>query len=141
MLRTIFVACLALVGIFYAVQSAFLALLMYLWVAYFRPESWAWDEALVQSFNLSLIVGAYLLLRSVTSDGKFRADLRSFLLFVFLALCVASTASSTYVKLSSSAFQDFIKVLVITYMIASLTTTASRVRMILLVIAMSLAFE
>ena len=40
MLRLIFVTCIVMVGIFFAVQGAFYALLFYLWNAYFRPAEW-----------------------------------------------------------------------------------------------------
>ena len=68
MLRTIFVIAIIIVGIAYAIQSPFYALLFYLWLAYFRPERWIWTDFLSQ-LNLSLIVGAMLDFAPVASLG------------------------------------------------------------------------
>src|SRR5690349_1641627 len=97
MLRLIFVALLAITGIAYAVQSSLYTLLFYLWIAYFRPEGWVWDVALIQSLNLSLLCGAFLLLRApFAKEVKYRLDLRTGLLFLLLALSLASTLTSQY---------------------------------------------
>jgi hypothetical protein len=53
MLRTIFVFIIITVGVFYAAQGPFYALLFYLWNSYFRPEQWVWGGA-VSSLNLSV---------------------------------------------------------------------------------------
>src|SRR5205823_131549 len=121
--------------------STFYALLVYLWVAYFRPESWVWSIQFIASLNLSLITGAYLLLRAPFSDAKFRVDTRVALLFLLLMLDVVSTLNSNFVNTNLVFFQDFVKSIVITYLLSSIVTTTARLRMVLLVIAFSLGFE
>src|SRR5262249_55476843 len=96
MLRTIFVALLALFLGSYALKGAFEALLFYLWIAYFRPESWVWNGDWLRILNLSFVSGLYLFMRSLRSDAKFRFDLQSALLVVFFFLSLGSTLQSKY---------------------------------------------
>ena len=44
MLRTVFVFIALAIGWGFAFQSPLYAASLYLWIAYFRPESWAWDS-------------------------------------------------------------------------------------------------
>jgi hypothetical protein len=71
MLRTIFVFIIITVGVFYAAQGPFYALLFYLWNAYFRPEQWVWGSA-VSSLNLSVTIGIYLVATALLSAGPLR---------------------------------------------------------------------
>jgi probable O-glycosylation ligase (exosortase A-associated) len=141
MLRTIFVLGLITIGSFYALQSAFYGLLFYTWVAYFRPESWVWSFDFFQSLNLSLWVGLYLVLRTIGAPGDFKIDLRRGLIWVFLAHVILSVTLSSYVTMTSTFFQDFIKVLFITYLMSALANEPYKIRLVLLVMAMSLGFE
>ena len=59
MLRTLFVIGALTVGWTFALQSALYAACLYLWIAYFRPESWAWSD-IFTALNLSYFAGAYL---------------------------------------------------------------------------------
>jgi putative inorganic carbon (HCO3(-)) transporter len=59
MLRTLLVLSILIPGIVMAVQNRFIALLMYLWFAFFRPQDWMWID--VSSLRLSLILGLILL--------------------------------------------------------------------------------
>ena len=70
MLRTIVVFVALIAGWGFALQSALYAACLYLWIAYFRPESWAWSD-LFSQLNLSYIAGAYLVLRVVLSGAAF----------------------------------------------------------------------
>ncbi len=141
MLRTIFVAVIILAGAKYAIQGAFGALLMYLWIAYFRPETWLWDASWLNSLNLSFVFGVFLLVRSPGSDAKFRMDLRSALLFAFLGISLLSMLTSDYIAYSWPYWVDFAKSIVITYLLISFVTDESRFRTVVLVIALSLGFE
>ena len=69
MLRLILVVILIGIGIFFSAQSAFYTLLFYLWNAYFRPDAWTYGS-FIQSLNMSYIVGAYLVLRTIVSHAK-----------------------------------------------------------------------
>jgi probable O-glycosylation ligase (exosortase A-associated) len=141
MLRTIFVASIVLFGAQYALRDAFGALLLYLWVAYFRPEAWLWYANWLNALSLSFFCGVYLLIRAPGSDAKFRVDVRSGLLFLFLGLSMVSMLSSKYVSYSWPYWLEFAKTITITYLLSSFITDQSRFRMVLLVIALSLGFE
>ena len=84
-----------MIGAKYALKGAFGALLLYLWVAYFRPEAWVWNADWLNALNLSFVCGVYLVIRSASWDVKFRFDLRSVLLLVFLGLSFLSMATSS----------------------------------------------
>jgi probable O-glycosylation ligase (exosortase A-associated) len=141
MLRTIFVAAIVALGARYALRNAFGALLLYLWVAYFRPEGWLWNADWLNALNLSFVVGLYLLARTPGSDARFRFDVRSKLLFAFLGVSLASMLASDYLAYSWRYWLDFSKTIVITYLLVSLVIDESRFRIVVLVIALSLGFE
>ena len=44
MLRNVFVALIILVGLAHSLKGPFYAVLLYLWVAYFRPDAWLWTN-------------------------------------------------------------------------------------------------
>src|SRR5690348_2740357 len=90
-LRTVFIAIVLTIGWAFALQSPIYAAGLYLWIAYFRPESWAWSDLFVH-LNLSYIAGAYLVIRTLASGAAFRLNARSVLLIVFLAHSLLSTA-------------------------------------------------
>jgi probable O-glycosylation ligase (exosortase A-associated) len=140
MLRTLFVSGLLLVGWGFALQSTLYAACLYLWIAYFRPESWAWNDLFTQ-LNLSYIAGAYLVLRVVLSGAAFRLTLRSSLLLVFLAHSLVSTALGPQSAFSFTQWQEFAKTIVVSVILTSVIKTAAEFRLILIVIALSLGFE
>lgn len=141
MLREIFVYTIVVVGIWQATKGAFQALLFYLFLAYFRPDAWLWDPSFIRSLNLSLLVGAYLLIRYPFSDGKLRPDLLSGLLVAFLAVTFASLYGTRHFDAQWVKWTDFTKSIVITILISGLAVDLSRFRMVALAIALSLGFE
>jgi probable O-glycosylation ligase (exosortase A-associated) len=140
MLRTIFVLALTAVGCVYAFQSPLYALLLYLWVAYFRPESWAWGS-LIASLNLSYVAGLLTVGYALLTRQRWRFDLRVALLGLFIAHSLVSAVFGLHPDHSWPVWIDFAKAIVITYLITVLATDVDRLRLILLVIALSLGFE
>ena len=140
MLRTLFVLCLAAIGAAYAVRGPFFALLLYLWVAYFRPESWVWG-GIATTLPLSLVAGAFLLGSSVISGTRFRTNIRSGLLFALLLHSLVSTSLSAHFTYAWPYWTDFAKSTIVTYLIACLVTDTKKFRLTLLVISASLGFE
>ena len=142
MLRTIFVLAIVVAGGANALRGAFEALLFYLWIAYFRPESWMWSPALVQALNLSFNAGLYLLVRSVPTLFRAKIDLRTGILAALLVwsgisafLCVTDSTSWT-------RWIEFSKTLVISYVLYALASQhIHRFRVVLLVISVSLGIE
>ena len=60
MIRTVVVIIALVIGWSFAIQSPLFAAAFYLWIAYFRPESWAWSDVFT-TLNLSYFAGAFLL--------------------------------------------------------------------------------
>ena len=140
MLRTIFVLTIAAWGVAHAVRAPFFALLLYLWIAYFRPEVWVWG-GVIATLPLSLISGIFLLAYSIFSHVRFRLDLRTSLLFILLAHSLISTLLSPYIDFAWPYWTDFAKSTIVTYLMACIITTPREYRLVLLVIAASLGFE
>jgi len=141
MLRTSFVLLIIALGLPTALKDAFGALLLYLFIAYFRPDYWVWNGAFMQSLNLSLLSGLYLLGRSLVSGTRLRFDLRSGLLFLFVALSLMSTVTSTRDDYAFPYWIDFAKTVTVSYLISVLVTNMAQFRMTVLVICYSLCFE
>ena len=140
MLRTILVTCLFFAGWAYAVQSALYAACLYLWIAYFRPESWVWGP-LVASLNMSFLAGVFLLARTFVSGVKVEFTLGNSLLIVFLVHSVISTAFGIDPRYSYPFLQLFAKSLVVSFLLTILIRTPADLRLVLTVIALSLGFE
>lgn len=65
MLRSLFVFCIVLWGVYGTARSAFGALLFYLWFALFRPQEWLWVD--ISGYRPSLVVGLLLVVRCLIS--------------------------------------------------------------------------
>jgi putative inorganic carbon (hco3(-)) transporter len=142
MLRTLFVSVILLFFARQSIRGAFEALLFYLWIAYFRPESWMWDPTLVRSLHLSFAVGAYLLVRSLPKLGTAPFDIRGLLLGLFLAITTMSALTSEFPSDARNGWIDFGQTLVIGYVLYVLASESfEKFRMAALVIAISLGFE
>ncbi len=140
MLRTIFVFVIITVGVFYAAQGPFYALLFYLWNAYFRPELWVWGGG-ISSLHLSVTIGIYLVATAVLSGRAFVMTARVALLFAFFAQTLLSTLYAEHFAWSWAYWTDFAKVVLISYLIVVLVTDRHRFRLTMVVIAYSVGFE
>jgi probable O-glycosylation ligase (exosortase A-associated) len=140
MLRVAFVLTLLTIGVIISLGGPLQALMLYIWLAYFRPEQWTWTYAF-RTIPLSFVVGGYLLLRFLFSSARLRFDFRTAMLVVFLALALVSALRSDYFETSINQFTIIAKSFIISYIIAILTNTVSRLRVIVQTIAFSLAFE
>ena len=58
MLRTLFILSILVPGFFLSLKNRYVALLMYLWFALFRPQDWMWID--ITSLRLSLLLGIIL---------------------------------------------------------------------------------
>ena len=140
MLRMIFVIAIILAGIVLSVHSAFFGLLFYLWNAYFRPESWTYGYFIV-SLRLSLLIGAYVVLRTLLSAPKPRLNWQSGLIWLFFFQAIVGCLTSEVPDRSWAYFDMFWRVLLISYLIVVLTDDRRKFRLVLLVIVLSLGFE
>jgi probable O-glycosylation ligase (exosortase A-associated) len=139
-LRTLFVVIVATAGGCLALQDTFYALLLYLWLAYFRPETWVWGDAL-QALDLSFWAGMYVVGRAVLLGETSRISGRLALISLLLFQSFLSTCFSVDFTYSWGSWLNFAKTLVIAYLIASLVNDPRRFRLVLVTIALSLGFE
>ncbi len=140
MFRLVFVLIIIGIGAFFSLQGAFYALLFYLWNAYFRPDYWTYGS-FVMSMKLSLIIGLYLVLRTIAMTPSPKINLRTMLIWLFFGQCVVGCFTSENSLTSWFFLQDFAKVLVITYLIVVLVNDRRQFRLVILVMALSLGFE
>ena len=140
MIRTILVFVGLMVGWGFAVQSPLYAACLYLWIAYFRPESWAWSD-IFATLNLSYFAGAYLVIRTLASGTKLTLDWRSGLLLLFLTQALLSTAVGLNPSYSMGYWQEFAKMIFVSLLIMNIIQSAADLRLVLIVIALSLGFE
>lgn len=140
MLRMIFVIVLILAGIFFSLQSAFYGLLFYLWNAYFRPEFWSYGW-FIYSLRLSLLIGAYVVIRTVLSGFRPRMNLQAALIWLFFMQAVVGCVTSEVPDLSWGYLNGFWKVMLMSYLIVILTDDRHKFRLVLVVITLSLGFE
>jgi probable O-glycosylation ligase (exosortase A-associated) len=140
MMRTVLVFIGLTVGWGFALQSALYAACLYLWIAYFRPESWAWSD-IFSTLNLSYYAGAYLVIRTVMSGTKIKLDWRSGLLLAFLAQSLLSSAVGLNPGYSFGYWQEFAKMIIVSILLTNIIQTTAELRLILIVITLSLGFE
>lgn len=140
MLRSILVIAALTVGWTLALQGPLFAACLYLWIAYFRPESWAWSD-LFATLNLSYFAGAFLVIRTIFSDVRIRIDWRSTLLLLFLLQALLSTYFGLHSAYSFAYWWDFAKVMVVGLLLTNIIQSAADLRLVLIVIVLSLGFE
>lgn len=140
MLRNAFVLAILAIGALYSLQGPYYALLLYLWIAYFRPAEWVWSD-FFHRLDISWYVGVYLVLAVAVWRERIRFDGRTALLLLFLGQSLVSVLSSPHSDYAWLYFKDFAKTIVIALLIASLVTDAARFRLALVVISLSLGFE
>ena len=140
MLRTILVVAVLTVGWGFALGGPVEALCLYLWIAYFRPESWAWSD-IFTTLNLSYFAGVFLVLRSVFAGVPFRLDFRGGLLIVFLIHASVATWMGYDPTYSYPYWQLFAKVIIVAVLMTNIIRTSAELRLVLIVITVSLGFE
>jgi probable O-glycosylation ligase (exosortase A-associated) len=143
MLRLAFVLSIVLAGGLLALRGPFFGLLFYIWNAYFRPEVWVWGSGadLIASLKLSYVSGAYVVVASFLWRVRHRLTLRVSLLAAFALHTLASAIVAENRGVSLAAWQEFSKGLLITYFMTVLVTDVRRLRLLLLVMALSLGLE
>lgn len=140
MLRLVLVVCVLVVGLPLAAASPTYALVLYVWNAYFRPETWVWSDGLAQ-LRLSYFLAMLLIARTLLSREKLPFDWRCGLLLLLVAFTGVSSASSPFVQRTLPFWIEFAKSLMITYFIVVLTTDVKRMRLLLVAMVVSLGFE
>jgi probable O-glycosylation ligase (exosortase A-associated) len=139
MLRSIFVMVLSVVGLYYALQAPFYALLVYLAYAYFRPEQWLWNNMIPPYF--SFVLGSYVILSSLFSGQRFIMNKRIALIGTLVVHSFLSILFSHYFAYGWIAWTNFFRSILITYCVIILVTDFSELRFIFLILALFLGVE
>jgi len=140
MLRALFVCAVMAFGLLQFLRGPFYGLLFYLWIAYFRPETWVWSD-FVTSLNASLIVGIGVVGWTLLSTRRFALRSGSVLMILFVLQGLVSTLLSPAFAYSWPWWFEFAKTVVISLMIMILVDDERRLRLTLAIIALSLGFE
>jgi putative inorganic carbon (HCO3(-)) transporter len=140
MLRMIFVIGIIIIGAFYSSFGAFEGLLFYMWNAYFRPDYWTYG-GFIMSLNLSLIIGIYVVVRTLLSASDMKLGWGPLLIWLFFLQACIGTLTSVSPSLSRSALDVFARVIIISYLMIVLVTDRKRFRLVLVVISFSLGFD
>src|SRR5262249_38828918 len=140
MLRTTLLLFGLATGVYYSLQGPFYGLLFYIGNAYFRPEEWIWGD-FVGSLRLSFVIGFYVVITSLFSQNRFVWNGRVALLWLFLCLSVLSAVLSEHFDWSWPWLKDFVKVIVITYLLVVLTTDFAKFRLVILIIVLALGVQ
>jgi len=139
-MRTILVVVLIFIGIIASFYGSFNALMFYLWMAYFRPESWIWNNWLT-SYNLSFFVGIFLLVSTFITNVKFRFTLFTGLLSLVAVHSFLSTSMSNYSNEIFPYWVEFIKIIGVSYLITMIVKSEKDLKITLIVISLSLGLE
>ena len=140
MLRLAIFLIAAAIGTYYALQAPFYALLCYLANAYFRPEDWVWGD-FVRSLRLSFVIGLYVIVSTVLSRHRLAWNGRIALLWSFLFLAFLSSLLSEHSTYSWPYMIEFVKVIVMTHLIVTLTDDFAKFRLVSLTIVLGLGLE
>lgn len=140
MLRILFVAALLAIGARYSFKAPFYTLLFYLFIAYFRPETWIWSDILV-SANISYIVGIWVVGYALIARPKLTVGFWPLVLVLFLVHALISALESDVSRFAFAFWQEFAKTIIIGYLCIVLIDDEKKLRLALMVIAFSLGFE
>ena len=140
MLRLAVFCLVAVAGTYYALQAPFYALLCYLGNAYFRPEDWVWGD-FVRSLHLSFVIGLYVIVSTVLSRHRLVWNGRIAFLWSFLFLAFLSSLLSEHSTYSWPYMIEFVKVIVMTHLIVTLTDDFAKFRLVILTIVLGLGLE
>lgn len=124
-------------GACYSLQGPFYALLYYIANAYFRPEDWV-SYDVIRSLRLSLLIGLFVLCSTMLSRQKFVWNGSVAVLSSFLGIALVSALVSEYRHYCWPYAVEFLKILIVTYLLIVLTTDYSKFRLLVLVVVLSL---
>ncbi len=140
MLRTLFVLIVFFYGLYHSVKSPFHALLLYLWVAHFRPLEWA-ASSWLGDFHMSMIAAAVLVPYTLIAHRRYSMNTLQGFMLLFCLLGGISTWQSVDVAYSWVWYSGFIKVVVMSYLLSVLVDNLDKFRWVVIVICVSLGGE
>jgi putative inorganic carbon (HCO3(-)) transporter len=140
MLRTLFILSILVPGFVLSLRYRYIALLMYLWFALFRPQDWLWID--ITSLRVSLVLGAVLVLPALAT-GLFPNVTNPMSVGMVLFLACALVTQSVAVRPDIGwTWIDFMgRLFLASMMLVTLVTTEGRLAGVVAVISGSLAFH
>ncbi len=141
MKRVLFVILITCVGIIASFVDAFYGLLLYNWYSFSSPLELTFGQ--LENTRLSLIVGAVVALTTFHQRRQIVVKHRITLLavfFVFVCFCSLAAQSRFSVGYILSELELLVKILIMCLIVPVLVTSVSRLRIFILVIAISAGF-
>jgi putative inorganic carbon (HCO3(-)) transporter len=140
MLRSLLILAILVPGFFAALRNRYVALLMYLWFALFRPQDWIWID--ITSLRLSMVFGIVLLVPALAA-GLFPNATHPLSVGMALFLCSSIVSQIGAVRPDIGwPWVDFLfRLFLACLLLVTLTSTAKRVVGVFAVIGGSLGFH
>jgi putative inorganic carbon (hco3(-)) transporter len=140
MLRSLLILAILVPGFFVALRNRYVALLMYLWFALFRPQDWIWID--ITSLRLSMVFGVVLLVPALAS-GLFPNASHPLSIGMILFLCSSIVSQMGAVRPDIGwPWIDFLfRLFLACLLLVTLTSNAKRVIGVFAVIGGSLGFH
>ena len=105
------------------------------------PRRGCGTRSLYSTLKLSFVTGLVLLVSTLLSGARWRFDIRTLFLLLFVMQDAVSTFASPYFDWAILFWPDFIKCVMITYLITVLVDDRQKLRTALWVIALSIGIE
>jgi putative inorganic carbon (HCO3(-)) transporter len=140
MIRGIVVRIIVAIAVPIAFLSPFNGILWYLWYSHGRPNDFIWPQYAFNSGALLLAIATlagYVLFEMPYSPLRFRGLIVVTIFWLWIGL---STAAATDRVLALPKFLQYTNILIITYLVAAMANSASRIRAVLMVIAVAIGF-
>jgi len=140
MLRTLIILAILIPGFFAALRNRYVALLMYLWFALFRPQDWMWMD--ITSLRLSMVFGLVLLVPALAA-GLFPnlSHPLSIGMILFLCSSVVSQIGAVRPDIGWPWIDFLFRLFLACMMLVTLTSDSKRVIGVFAVIGGSLGFH
>ena len=140
MLRSLLILAILIPGFFAALRNRYIALVMYLWFALFRPQDWIWMD--ITSLRLSMVFGIVLLVPAVAA-GLFPNATHPLTIGMILFLCSSVVSQIDAVRPAIGwPWIDFLfRLFLASMMLVTLTSNSKRVIGVFAIIGGSLGFH
>jgi putative inorganic carbon (HCO3(-)) transporter len=140
MLRSLIILAILIPGFFAALRNRYVALLMYLWFALFRPQDWMWID--ITSLRLSMVFGIVLLVPAFAT-GLFPNATHplSIGMIVFLCSSVISQIGAVRPDIGWVWIDFLFRLMLACMLLVTLTSDSKRVVGVFAVIGGSLGFH
>jgi probable O-glycosylation ligase (exosortase A-associated) len=140
MLRTLFVLAIFVPGLMMAIRDRFMALLLYLWFAFFRPQDWMWID--VTGLRLSLVLGLLLLVPAFgTGIWPNVSHILSVGQILFLVSALLAQLNAVNTAMGWSWIDFLVRLTLVCLLAVTMMDTPQRVVRVLAVVGGSLGFH